>query len=160
MEEDLLKYITGTGTPTTETIQPQNVSQSIIDIDPDILYSNSLITNDKSYFIRYSGTITASNSSIEVYNIKSLDNGEYLYKFTNISVSGNNLVLIDLKQDEEGRFYGIGYKYGADTEYYYLLLFNNFIQEGELKIRKAYSKTTIGVPNNSFSRSYQEKRVS
>jgi hypothetical protein len=160
MEEDLLKYITGTGTPTTETIQPQNVSQSIIDIDPDILYSKSLITNDKSYFIRYSGTRTASNSSIEVYNIKSLDNGEYLYKFTNISVSGNSLVLLDLKQDEDGRFYGIGYKYGADTEYYYLLLFNNFIQDGELKIRKAYSRTTMQVPNNAFNQIVKKKSSS
>lgn len=157
MEEDLLKYITGTGTPTTETIQPQNVSQSIINIDPDVLYFNSLITNDQNYFIRYYGRRDGGNTSIEVYNTKSLDDGESLYKFTNISVSGNNLVLIDLKQDEEGRFYGIGYKYGADTEYYYLLLFNNFIQEGELKIRKAYSRATIGAPNNGFSRVVKKK---
>lgn len=157
MEEDLLKYITGTGTPTTETIQPQNVSQSIIDIDPDVLYFNSLITNDQNYFIRYYGRRDGGNTSIEVYNTKSLDDGESLYKFTNISVSGNNLVLIDLEQDEDGRFYGIGYKYGADTEYYYLLLFNNFIQEGELKIRKAYSSTTIGAPNNSFNQVIKKK---
>lgn len=157
MEEDLLKYITGTGTPTTETIQPQNVSQSIIDIDSDLSYSSSLITNDQNYFIRYYGTRSASNSSIEVYNTKSLDNGEYLYKFTNISVSGNNLVVLDLKQDEDGRFYGIGYKYGSDEDYYYLLLFNNFIQDGELQIRKAYSRTTMGVPNNYLRRVIKKK---
>lgn len=157
MEENLLKYFTGQGESTTETIQPQNIKRNIINIDPDVLYFNSLITNDQNYFIRYYGRRDGGNTSIEVYNTKSLDDGESLYKFTNISVSGNNLVLIDLEQDEDGRFYGIGYKYGADTEYYYLLLFNNFIQEGELKIRKAYSRTTIGIPNNSFNRVIKKK---
>lgn len=157
MTIDLLKYITGTGIPTTEPIMPQNIDRNIITIDNFPNYSNTLITNDENYFIRYGGARNGDISAIEVYNIKSLDNSEYLYKFNNISVSGNNLVLLDLKQDEEGRFYGIGYKYGSNSEYYYLLLFNNFIQDGELKIRKAYSRETIGVSNDSFRQVVKKK---
>lgn len=155
MEENLLKYITGQGTPTTEDIEPQNVLENTITLDG--YYDGgqeSLITNDNNYFIIYGAPGRYSNSTIEVYNINSLDNEEYLYKF---GIDDVGYQIIDLEQDEDGRFYGIGRTTDLTNFYYYLILFNNFIQDGELKIRKVYSAQIMEVNNPTFRKVIKKK---
>lgn len=154
MEEDLLKYFTGTGTPTTETIQPQNVSLKYVPCR-QIALNNGLVVNNQ-YYIRYGGTYSQSTPSnnytaIEVYTIDTLDKREALYIFDDLNINGNFLVLEDLHQAEDGRFYGVGFTlYNGDIINDYLIIFNNFIQDGRLKINKYYSKTQMGLTQNDI----------
>lgn len=150
MEEDLLKYFTGIGTPTTETITPHVVELGYIPTGNVLTYYNTLTTKDGAYFIRYGGQKeeSAFENAIEVYSINSIDNEELVYNYNDIKIQGHRVYIFDLHQDEDGRFYGLGsYKDSNNDAEYYLILFNNFIQEGRLKIRKYYTNTTIGLPS-------------
>lgn len=152
MEEDLLKYFTGQGNPTTETIKPQNVSLKYVPCK-QIAVNDGLVVNNQ-YYIRYGGTYSQSTPSnnyaaIEVYTIDTLDKGEALYIFDDLKINGNFLLLEDLHQAEDGRFYGVGMTLSNnDIINEYLIIFNNFIQDGRLKINKYYSKTEMGLTQN------------
>ena len=76
MDEDLLKYFTGTGTPTTQTIRPQKITNGSSTLTGDMQYAwNLLTTNDNNYIIRYGGTrgdSASDYSAIEVYDINTI----------------------------------------------------------------------------------------
>lgn len=148
MEENLLKYFTGNGEPTTEDIKPINVKNGIID-GGNVIFSFVTTTNDNTYFIKYGGYPTdrdVDTTNIEVYNVDSIKTNEPLYSFKNLKINGHNFLIVDMHQDEDGRFYALGYFYDNDlqTGNNYLIIFNNFIQDGEIHIRKYYTNTTMG----------------
>lgn len=149
MEENLLKYFTGQGNPTTETTKPLNIINKAIEDQINLAHARTLTTNDNTYFIRYGGDTSNSSqyNSITVYNANALDNGEPLYTFNNIQVLQHNFYFTDLKQDENGRFYGVGVYYNTSTSQYenYLILLNNFIQDGQIIVRQVYTNTRMGI---------------
>lgn len=124
--------------------QPINISISEANATT-MTTRNTLVTNDNNYFIRYGGVPNSgSYNAIEVYSVNSIENNQAIHIFTNIKVGSNSIYLIDLHQDEDGRFYGIGYYNNGSSNTFYLLIFNNFIQDGYLQINKSYSGTQIG----------------
>lgn len=148
MEENLLKYFTNNLNYTTQTIQPSNVANGLVsDLNEMQSYRTLLVSNDGNYLIRYGGSpITGRYNAIEVFNNDSIKNNQVLYSFSNLTINGHLFTLRSLKQDEDGRFYGIGCYFGSGSlSEYYLILFNNFIQDGFCEIRKFYSTTVMGI---------------
>lgn len=153
MEEDILKYFTGNGIPGTETIKPQNVEVTSVSM-PRMTFTDGFQFNNE-YYIRHGLIQSQNKSQLEVYTNDSLDNNTPLYTF-DLILSGNIFMITDMKQDEDGRFYAIGYTLINSGGSYtlgedYLVLFNNFIQDGELVIRKYYSATTMGIVNGDLN---------
>ena len=144
MEEDLLKYFTGNGEPTTETITPINIKDGIISATTTN-FASLLKTKDESYIIRYGGSFNAQRTNvIEVYNIGSVLSEEPIAIYTDIKINGHTFSITDMKEDNNGRFYALGFYYNNPNYEYYLILLNNFIQDGELVIRKYYTNTDMG----------------
>lgn len=74
MDENLLKYFTGNGEPTTEIIMPQLNKYGEVSGQTTI-YNRLMKTNDNKYCIRYGGPMTPTqnyNTLIEVYNTDSI----------------------------------------------------------------------------------------
>lgn len=146
MEENILKYFTGNGEPTTETIEPQNISLNSIECQK-LTLNHSLNVNNK-YYIRYGYSSTQRKEIIEIYNIESLENGNPLYTFDNIKIGQDYIHIRSLKQDEDGRFYALANTL-TSTQIRYLVLFNNFIQDEELIIRKVYSQNSMNIDSQA-----------
>lgn len=148
IKENILKDIMNGHSDETGKSIPVNVDIKKISVS-NMTFSKTLITNDNSYFIRYGGDpLGNSYNAIEVYSSSSLDDNTSLYTFDSIKIGSNLIYIIDMKQSKDGRFYGIG-KYATTTnEYYYLIIFNNFIQDGYLEINKYYSSSTMGLSSN------------
>lgn len=134
------------------TIAPINVDINRTNAT-NMEYSKTMITNDESYFIKYGGyPLEGSYNAIEVYSINSLDNNKAVYIFDNFKIEGHLVYITELKQAEDGRFYGIG-EYSPSnqgTKILYLIIFNNFIQDGYCQINKYYTETNIGVSAYAF----------
>lgn len=135
----------------TESATKQPINVDIKRINSTTMTAvKTLTTNDNNYFIRYGGGDSESSyRAIEVYSINSINNDEPLYVFDNILIEGNSIFILELKQDEDGRFYGTGRYYDGTFFNNYLIIFNNFVEDGYLKVNKYYSGTTIGVSRNS-----------
>lgn len=145
VKEKILEQFVNEVPRESATIQPINVNIKRVNVTtmPTI---KTLTTNDNNYFIRYGGGDSGTSyRAIEVYSINSINNDEPLYVFDNILIEGNSIFILELKQDEDGRFYGIGRYYDGTFFNNYLIIFNNFIEDGFLKVNKYYSGTTIGV---------------
>lgn len=134
-----------------ETIKkPQNISISTMNVTNNMAAIKTLTSNDGNYFIRYGGYATSGvYNAIEVYSIDSLHNNSAKYIFNNIKINNNSVYIKDLKQDEDGRFYGIGSYIVSSVEYFYLIIFNNFIQDGFIKINKYYAETNMNIPGGA-----------
>lgn len=147
MEETLLKYFLGESSTQPSTITPINIDNKIISAHTMSPYYRTYVTPDNNYFIRYGGSpIQNTYNSIDVYDANALEDGTPLYEFNNLTINGHSFEIRALKQDEDGRFYGIGAYFGSGSlDEYYLILFNNFVQEGRCYIRKFYSNTTMGI---------------
>ena len=147
MEENLLKYFTGQGTPTTEDIKPINIKNGNINGE-FVAFGYSLVTNDNSYFIKYGGFVsdgTNRKNVIEIYSVDSIKNQAPILTFSDLKINGHTFQICDMHQDIDGRFYALGLYYDNDSQTgaNYLILFNNFVQDGEIKIRKYYTNTTM-----------------
>lgn len=145
VKEKILEQFVNEVPVESATIQPINVDIKRVNVTtmPAI---KTLTTNDNNYFIRYGGGDSESSyRAIEVYSINSINNDEPLYVFDNILIEGNSIFILELKQDEDGRFYGTGRYYDGTFFNNYLIIFNNFVEDGFLKVNKYYSGTTIGV---------------
>ena len=150
MEENILKFFTGTldGSPTT--LEPENITNGVFDVN-SLSYRYLMTTNDKQYCIRYGGFVTSqSYNAIEVYDMETLENGNPLYRFDDLTINNHTFTIRDLKQDKDDRFYGIAEYYDGTNTLYYLILFNNFVQDGICVIRKYYSNATMGIPNDTY----------
>ena len=150
VQEKILSQFVNTLTPQTSIVQPINVNINDINISKMIFFK-TMKTNDGNFFIRYGGyPVAGSYNAIEVYSVSSLDNNQPVYSFNNIKIEGNDIYIENLKQDSDGRFYGVGY-YMIENEgtYYYLIIFNNFIQDGYLRINKYYTASSMNLPNTA-----------
>ncbi len=111
----------------------------------------TMTTNDGNYFIRYGGFPNIGYyKAIEVYSVNSIDNNKAVYIFDDIKIDNHSVYINKLKQSKDGRFYGIGRYYDGTTFYSYLIIFNNFIQDGSCKINKYYSNSSIGMSDVFF----------
>ena len=158
MEENLLKYFTNNNNYTTEIVQPTNIDNGIVSDLPSMEYFRySMVTNDGNYFIRYGGYPHEGNyNAIEVYNNDSIKSGQPLNIFSNLTIYGHTFTVQDMKQDEDGRFYAVGEYYPSDEEdsEQYLILFNNFIQDGYCQIRKFYTSANMGIVTETINESF------
>jgi hypothetical protein len=130
VQQKILSSFTNEVPTESATVQPTNVSISQINAE-HMTHQKTLITNDNAYFIRYGGYVSGNlYNAIEVYSTNSLTNEKAEYVFDSIKIAGNNIYLQELKQQTDGRFYGIGNYRSQNVDYYYLIIFNNFIQDG------------------------------
>lgn len=149
IQEKVLSQFVNDLTPETSIIRPINVDFTSLNVERMNQYE-TMITNDKKYFIRYGGFLTSgSYNAIEIYSIDSMDDNAAVYVFDNIVVDNKKIQLTDLKQDSDGRFYGVGRYFDGTNNYTYMVIFNNFIQDGVLKVNKYYSSAQIGVSLSS-----------
>lgn len=148
VEELLLKYFLGLTYPIPMDITPINIDNQTISTTQMAINRKTYVTPDNAYFIRYGGSPLADGyNSIDVYDSNALENKTPLYEFNDLLINGHTFEIRDLRQDEDGRFYALGQYIVSDSQptEWYLILFNNFIQDGECYIRKFYSNTTMGI---------------
>lgn len=133
-----------------ETIQPINVDIKSTDVTRMTTIS-TMKTNDGNYFIRYGGFVTSSSyNAIEVYSVNSLDNNAAIYVFDNLQIDNHTFFIEKMKQSEDGRFYAVAQYYDGTSRYNYLIIFNNFIQDGYCQINKYYTASNIGTNDGYF----------
>lgn len=150
VQEKILSSFVNEASAESATIQPINIDINRTNVTR-MVQNHSMITNDKNYFIRYGGFVTSeSYNAIEVYSANSLDNNNALYVFDNLKIDNHSVQIRELKQAEDGRFYGVGQYLNNGTYSYYLLIFNNFIQDGYCKINKYYTQTNMGLNVGAF----------
>lgn len=151
VQEKILSSFVNEVSVESETIKPINVDIKKINVTR-MIQSNTMTTNDGNYFIRYGGFPNNGDyyNAIEVYSINSLDNNSSVYIFTNLKIDNHIFHINKMKQSEDGRFYAAGRYYDGNNFYSYLIIFNNFIQDGYCQINKFYSNTTIGTSDTFF----------
>ena len=154
VQEKILSSFVNEVSVESATIQPINVDINSVNVT-SMRWNKTMTTNDGNYFIKYGGFATAGNyNAIEVYSVNSLDNNQALYIFDNLQIDNHSFYIRDMKQSEDGRFYAIGYfadVQGTSAEtYYYLIIFNNFIQDGYCQINKYYVDSDMGLSNKTF----------
>lgn len=150
VKETILKQFVNNINNEESVKKPQNISISTMNVANNMSAIKTLTSNDGNYFIRYGGyTTSGAYNAIEVYSIDSLYNNSAKYIFNNIKINNNSIYLKDLKQDEDGRFYGIGSYIASSVEYFYLIIFNNFIQDGFIKINKYYAEANMNIPGGA-----------
>ena len=132
------------------TIQPINVDIKSTDVTRMTTIS-TMKTNDGNYFIRYGGFVTSSSyNAIEVYSVDSLDNNAAIYVFDNLQIDNHTFFIKKMKQSEDGRFYAVAQYYDGTNTTNYLIIFNNFIQDGYCQINKYYTSSNIGTNDGFF----------
>lgn len=154
VQEKILSSFVNEVSAESLTIQPINVDIKTIATNTMRWYK-TMTTNDKNYFIKYGGyPRTGYYNAIEVYSVNSLDNNQAVYVFDSLQIDNHTFYIRDMKQAEDGRFYAIGYYadvQGTSAEtYYYLIIFNNFIQDGYCQINKYYVDSDMGLSNKTF----------
>lgn len=149
VQEKILSSFVNEVSVESAIVQPINVNIKTTNVTR-MIQNHTMTTNDGNYFIRYGGFYTSGNyNAIEVYSINSLDNNKEIYIFDNMQIENHTFQVIDLKQSTDGRFYAIGRYYTGGSNVYYLIIFNNFIQDGYCQINKYYTTTQMGVVLNS-----------
>ena len=149
VQEKILSSFVNEVSVESAIVQPINVNIKTTNVTR-MIQNHTMTTNDGNYFIRYGGFSTSGNyNAIEVYSINSLDNNKEIYIFDNMQIENHTFQVIDLKQSTDGRFYAIGRYYTGGSNVYYLIIFNNFIQDGYCQINKYYTTTQMGVVLNS-----------
>ena len=111
-----------------------------------MLSFKTLTTKDNNYFIRYE---TGLDAKIEVYSVDSIQESKSIIIFNNIRIGNHAFSLDHLEQDIDGNFYGIGRYYNGSSYERYLVIFNNFVQDGYLKIKKYYTNSSMNIPSSS-----------
>lgn len=154
VQEKVLSQFVNNITPESSIIQPINIDINRINVSR-MIWNKTMTTNDGSYFIKYGGYPRTGNyNAIEVYSGNSLDNNQAVYVFNNLQINNHPFYIRDMRQAEDGRFYAIGYfadVQGSSVEtYYYLIIFNNFIQDGYCQINKYYVDSDMGLSNKTF----------
>ena len=154
VQEKVLSQFVNNITPESSVVQPINIDINRTNVDR-MIWNKTMTTNDGNYFIKYGGYPRTGNyNAIEVYSGNSLDNNQAVYVFDNLQIENHTFYIRDMKQAEDGRFYAIGYfadVQGSSVEtYYYLIIFNNFIQDGYCQINKYYVDSDMGLSNKTF----------
>lgn len=154
VQEKVLSQFVNNITPESSIVQPINININRTNVSR-MIWNKTMTTNDGNYFIKYGGYPRTGNyNAIEVYSGNSLDNNQAVYVFDNLQINNHSFYIRDMKQAEDGRFYAIGYftdVQGSSVEtYYYLIIFNNFIQDGYCQINKYYVDSDMGLSNKTF----------
>ena len=154
VQEKILSSFVNEVSAESATIQPINIDINSVTTNT-MRWHKTMITNDGNYFIKYGGFPRTGNyNAIEVYSVNSLDNNQAVYVFDSLQIENHTFYIRDMKQSEDGRFYAIGYfadVQSSSTEtYYYLIIFNNFIQDGYCQINKYYVDSDMGLSNKTF----------
>lgn len=132
------------------TIQPINIDIKSTDVTR-MTNINTMKSNDGNYFIRYGGFVTSSSyNAIEVYSVDSLDNNAAIYVFDNLQIDNHTFFIQKMKQSEDGRFYAVAQYNDGSSRTNYLIIFNNFIQDGYCQINKYYTASNIGTSDSYF----------
>lgn len=153
MEEEILKYFTNNLPQESAEIKPSNIESDVMDdVLPSLNFSLGLtVSNDGNYLLRWGGDPRPNGyTTIEIYTIDSLKNWNYIQSFSDMKIYGHNFMVTNLKQDEDGRFFSTGFY--VDSNYNiedYFILYNNFIQDGFIEIRKFYTYAQMGLPGNA-----------
>lgn len=151
VKEKILEQFVNEVPRESATIQPINVDIKSTDVTR-MTNINTMKTNDGNYFIRYGGFVTSSSyNAIEVYSVNSLDNNAAIYVFDNLQIDNHTFFIKKMKQSEDGRFYAVAQYYDGSNTTNYLIIFNNFIQEGYCQINKYYTASNIGTNDNDFN---------
>lgn len=154
MEENLLKYFTNNLEKQSEPVMPTNIENVVTsNFLPEMsTYWSSMVSNDGNYFIRYGGqpfhptTEQYDDGGIEIFTVNSIKNEQLIYAFRDLKIRGHGFAIRDLHQGEDGRFYGIGNYVDENLQSeYYLIIFNNFLQDGFCKINKFYTPSSMGM---------------
>ena len=151
MEENILRYLTDKLPQETAENKPINIENVVTsNFLPDMrLYTFDTVSNDGNYLIRYGGyprTEQYDVGGIDVFTIDAIKKEQPTLSFYTMKINGHGFALRDLHQDENGRFYGIGnYIDESMNSTYYLIIFNNFVQDGYIQIRKFYSAQNMGI---------------
>lgn len=151
VQQKILSSFTNEVSAESSTIQPINVDIKATNITR-MMQSNTMTTNDGNYYIRYGGMPNEGDyyNAIEVYSVDSLDNNNTVYTFTNLKINDHIFYINKMKQSEDGRFYAAAQYYDGNNFTAYLIIFNNFIQDGYCKINKYYSNNTLGTSDTFF----------
>lgn len=154
VQEKVLSQFVNNITPESSIVQPINIDINRTNVSR-MIWNKTMTTNDGNYFIKYGGYPRTGNyNAIEVYTVNSLDNNQAVYVFDNLQINNHHFYIRDMKQAEDGRFYAIGYfadVQGSSVEtYYYLIIFNNFIQDGYCQINKYYVDSDMGLSHKTF----------
>lgn len=151
VKEKILEQFVNEVPRESATIQPINVDIKSTDVTR-MTNMNTMKSNDGNYFIRYGGFVTSSSyNAIEVYSVDSLDNNAAIYVFDNLQIDNHTFFIKKMKQSEDGRFYAVAQYYDGTNRYNYLIIFNNFIQDGYCQINKYYTASNIGTNDNFFN---------
>lgn len=144
VKEKILSQFVNRFSPESETIKPLNIDIKNTTVTRmNQVYT--MITNDGAYFIKYGGfPREGAYNAIEVYSTNSLTNNSAVYVFSNLKIENHTFTITDLKQAEDGRFYGVASFFDGTNFTYYLVIFNNFIQDGVAIIRKYYKSSDLG----------------
>lgn len=126
-------------------ISPMVVDMKEMNVNK-MLSFKTLTTKNNNYFIRYE---TGLDAKIEVYSVDSIQESKSIIIFNNIRIGNHAFSLDHLEQDIDGNFYGIGRYYNGSSFERYLIIFNNFIQDGYLKIKKYYTNSSMNIPSSS-----------
>lgn len=128
-------------------IQPINIDINTVSVETNMTSHRIMKTRDEKYVIKYGGfSRDTYYNAIEVYSVDSLDNNTAEFIFSNFLIEGHIVYITSLKQSSDGRFYGRGQYYDGSNFTYYLIIFNNFIQDGVLKINKFYKASSLNLP--------------
>lgn len=146
VKEKILEQFVNEVPRESATIQPINVDVKKFSSENMSTYK-TMVTRDNNYFIKYGGMpLNNAYRGIEVYTTNTLISGNPLYSFNDIKVNNIPISLVDLKQGEDGRFYAVANTtYEASLSAPLFIIFNNFIQEGHLKINKYYTPYSMGL---------------
>ena len=127
VNQKILEQFVNNPTSSIVSTNPVNVSVDETSVTR-MIQQFTMKTNDGNYFIKYGGFISAgSYNAIEVYTVDTLEDNKALYIFNNIVINDNGVEIISLKQDNDGRFYGIArYSDNSNNVYYYLVIFKFF----------------------------------
>lgn len=150
VKEKILEQFVNEVPRESATIQPINVDIKSTDVTR-MTTINTMKSNDGNYFIRYGGFVTSSSyNAIEVYSVDSLDNNAAIHVFDNLQIDNHTFFIQKMKQSEDGRFYAVAKYNNGSSSTNYLIIFNNFIQDGYCQINKYYTGSNIGTSDSSF----------
>jgi len=150
VKEKILEQFVNEVPRESATIQPINVDIKSTDVTR-MTNMDTMKSNDGNYFIRYGGFVTSSSyNAIEVYSVDSLDNNSAIYVFDNLQIDNHTFFIQKMKQSDDGRFYAVAQYYNGSSRTNYLIIFNNFIQDGYCQINKYYTASNIGTSDSYF----------
>lgn len=162
IKQNVMKYLNNGISSSSSPYTPKLYDNVINIMDQTYMEkTTTYITEDNQYMVTI-GTIN-NNFKILVFSINSIyENQSYLTSY-NIPNIGNYSVIDtgkNLERDEEGRFYTIlHYKYNSSNKYY-LVLFNNFLDEGTIQINAYYDLSQYTYKNNAgTTKTYEEFNI-